>query len=250
MKTPLILLAGCFAVLVSNASSDDMTPRQIIQAAMDNWRGATSYSEMTMTIQRPDWSRSMSMQAWTEGDKKSLVRVTSPKKDAGNATLINDKNLWSFAPRINRVVKIPSSMMSQSWMGSDFSNKDISRSTEILDDYDHQLTDTATIDGHTVYTITAIPHENAPVAWGRQVIKIRDDFVLLEEQFWDQDGQLVKVMQAREIAMMDGRNVAKVMRMYQVATPEKWTEVTNDLVDFDVSLPANVFTLSNLRNPR
>ena len=243
------------AILVSMSSftpaqSQELTGRQIIKGAMDNWRGTSSYSEMTMTIKRPTWTRSMSMRAWTEGDKKSLVRVTKPIKDSGNATLADGKQLWSFSPKINRVIKIPSSMMSQSWMGSDFSNKDISRSTEILDDYEHTLSGTEQIDGHTVYTVTSIPHEDAPVVWGKQILKIRDDFVMLEEQYWDQDGELVKIMQVSEVAEMDGRFIGKTLRMYEVETPEEWTEMTNHMVDFDVEIPANLFTLSNLRNPR
>lgn len=236
-----------------DVESDDDThvdARAIIKGAMDNWRGVNSYSEMTMTIQRPDWSRSMSMRAWTEGDKKSLVRVTRPKRDAGNASLIDDKNMWSFAPKINRVIKVPSSMMNQSWMGSDFSNKDISRSTEILDSYQHTLGKIEQIDGHTVYTIIAVPYEDAPVVWGREVLVIRDDYVMLEQQFWDQDDELVKIMKITEIVEMDGRNIGKTLRMYEIETPEQWTEVVNHVVDFDVDLPPGIFTLSNLRNPR
>jgi len=224
--------------------------RAIIKGAMDNWRGVSSYSEMTMTIKRPDWTRSLSMRAWTEGEKKSLVRVTKPKRDAGNASLIDDKNMWSFAPKINRVIKVPSSMMNQSWMGSDFSNKDISRSTEILDSYQHTLTATEQQAQHTVYTITSIPYEDAPIVWGKEVLKIRDDFVLLEQQYWDQDGMLVKLMKITEVVEMDGRNIGKTLRMYEVDTPDEWTEVTNHLVDFDVALSPGIFTLSNLRNPR
>jgi len=224
--------------------------RELVQAAMDHWRGLNSYSEMTMTIHRTDWERSMSMRAWSEGDKLSLVRVTEPKKDAGNGTLLKDNDMWSYSPKINRIIKIPSSMMSQGWMGSDFSNKDISKSTDILDQYDHTLSDQAQEDGHTVYTIEAIPHEDAATVWGKEVLKIRDDFVLLEEQFWDQDGVLIKVMRARDIAEMGGRSVARVLRMGKLETPDEWTEMTVSSIEFDLELPAGVFTLSNLRNPR
>ena len=227
-----------------------LTATDIVKGAMDNWRGISSYSEMTMTIHRPEWERSMTMRAWTEGEKESLVRVTKPKKDMGNATLIKDKDMWSYAPKVNRVIKVPSSMMNQSWMGSDFSNKDISRSTEILEEYEHSLTATEQQDSHTVYTVTSIPHEDAPVVWGKEVLVVRDDYVLLEHQFWGQDGDLVKVMKTSEVAEMGGRSIAKVMRMYKIDTPDDWTEVVNHHVEFDVDLSASTFTLSNLRNPR
>ena len=224
--------------------------RQLVKAAMEHWRGTNSYSEMTMTIHRPDWQRSISMRAWSDGDKLSLARVTEPKKDAGNGTLLKDNDMWTFSPKINRIIKIPSSMMSQGWMGSDFSNKDISKSTDILDQYDHSLTATTREDGHTVYTIEAIPHEDAAIVWGKEILKIRDDFVMLEEQYWDQDGELVKVMKAHDVVEMGGRQVASVMRMGKLETPEEWTEMTVTEIEFNVELPAGVFTLSNLRNPR
>ena len=224
--------------------------RELVRSAMEHWRGTNSYSEMTMTIHRLDWERSMSMRGWSEGDKLSLVRVTEPKKDAGNGTLLNDKDMWSYSPKINRIIKIPSSMMSQGWMGSDFSNKDISRSTEILEQYTHRLIDQSVEGEFTVYTVEAIPHEDAAIVWGREVLRIRDDFVLLEQQYWDQDGILIKVMKASEITEMGGRSVARTMRMGKLDTPDEWTEMMISSIEFDLDLPNGIFTLSSLRNPR
>ena len=228
----------------------ELEPGELIQKAMDHWRGTSSYSHMSMTIHRPDWERSMSMRSWTKGEKTSLVRVTEPKKDAGNGTLLKDNNMWTFAPKVNRIIKVPSSMMSQSWMGSDFSNKDISKSTDIIDQYDHTLLETREQDGHTVYVIESIPHEEAAVVWGKEVLTIRDDYVLLEQQFWDQDGVLVKTIKALEIRELGGRTVASRIRMGKVDTPDEWTEMAVREIEFDVSHPDSLFTLSNLRNPR
>lgn len=239
------------ALLPALASADaSLTARDIIRKAMDHYRGQTSYSEMTMVIQRRDWQRSMTMRGWSEGDKKTLVRVIEPKKDAGNGTLSVDGNMWTYTPKINRVIKVPSSMMNQNWMGSDFSNRDISKDTAIIDDYDHTLLDTGEQDGHAVWTIQSIPHEDAAVVWGREVLRIRDDWVLLEQQFWDQDGELVKTLRAHRISEMGGRTLASVLRMARVDTPDEWTEVRTTAVEFDLALPDNLFTLSSLRNPR
>ncbi|TVZ38849.1 outer membrane lipoprotein-sorting protein [Alteromonadaceae bacterium 2753L.S.0a.02] len=224
--------------------------REILEHAMDQWRGLSSVSEMTMTITREDWQRSMSMKAWTKGDKQSLVRVTAPKKDAGNGTLLLDNDMWSYTPKINRVIKIPSSMMSQSWMGSDFTNKDISKSTDVLDQYSHRLLETLEKEGHTLYWLEAVPHEDAAVVWGKELYLIRDDFVMLEQQFWDQDNVLVKTLKTLEIKQMGGRVVASKMRMGELENPKEWTEMETHHIEFDAELPANLFTLSNLRNPR
>jgi outer membrane lipoprotein-sorting protein len=245
-RTAIFLVALC----ASAALGQEFTATDIIRKAMDHYRGLTSYAELTMTIHRPDWERSMTMQAWTEGEKRTLVRVIEPKKDAGSGTLSVDGNMWTYAPNINRVIKIPSSMMSQSWMGSDFSNKDVSKDTVIIDQYDHTLLEQYEQDGHQVYVIQSIPHEEAAVVWGKEILRIRDDWVLLEQQFWDQEGVLVKTLKALEIAPMGGRNVATVMRMVNQDKPEEWTQLQTLEIVFDLDLPAGQFTLSNLRNPR
>ena len=224
--------------------------RDIIQASIDLWRGTSSVSEMTMTIHRPDWERSMSLRAWTQGEDNSLVRVTAPAADVGNATLMLDQEMWNFSPKINRVIKIPSSLMGQSWMGSDFTNKDVARADEIVDEYDHRMLEITEIDGRTVYRIESIPHESAAVVWGRQVIEIRDDHVMLKEDFYDQDDLLVKTLVTLEIDEMDGRMVAKRQRMSKREEPENWTEIEVHKAEYDVELPAALFTLANLRNPR
>ena len=249
----LVLLPLVLTGLPASSPADEVDnpePRELIRAAMEHWRGITSYSEMTMVIHRSDWERSFSMQAWTEGDKLSLVRVTEPKRDAGNGTLVKDQSMWTFSPRINRILKVPSSMMNQSWMGSDFSNKDISKSTDIIDQYDHRLLKTEEIDGHLLYTIESIPHEEAAVVWGKEIAVIRDDFVLLRQEFWDQDGILVKQMEATELKRMDDRVIASRMRMRKIENPGEWTEMAVDAIDFDIDIADNLFTLSNLRNPR
>ena len=237
-------------IFLSPSMAQEPDAAQLIRDAMDHWRGLTSYSDMTMTIHRPDWERSMTMRSWSKGDKLSLVRVVEPKKDAGNGTLTNDNNMWTYTPRINRIIKVPSSMMSQSWMGSDFSNKDISKSTDIIDQYDHELVGVEERDGHVYYTVSSVPHEDAAVVWGKEVLTVRDDYVLIEQQFWDQDDVLVKSMKTLEVEEMGGRAVARVMRMAKVDAPGEWTQLTSNSIEFDLDLPASLFTLSNLRNPR
>jgi len=241
----LFLLSSC-----AFADTGDRDATQIVRDAIDHWRGLSSHGEMTMTIHRPDWERTMSMESWSEGEKLSLVRVTAPRKDRGNGTLIDDNRMWTFSPKVNRVIKVPSSMMNQSWMGSDFSNKDISRTDDIVLQYDHTLLSETEQDGITVYEIQSIPHEDAAVVWGREVLKIRSDNVMLEQRFYDQDDVLVKTLITLEVKEMGGRAVAAQQRMAKEDSPDEWTEIVTNFVEFDVELGDNVFTLSNLRNPR
>ncbi len=222
----------------------------IVREAVNHWRGVASVSVMTMVIHRPAWQRSMTMRAWTKGEEKSLVRILEPAKDRGNGTLTDDNNMWSYSPKINRVIKVPSSMMGQSWMGSDFSNKDIARADDIIDEYDHAILGVEESDEITIYEIESIPHEDAAVVWGREVLKIRSDHVVVTHQFYDQDGELVKQLTSLEIGEMGGRTIAIRQRMAKIATPDEWTEIQVDSVEYDVELRDGLFTLSNLRNPR
>jgi len=246
-STVLITVLLCLTAAADTGSRD---AKDIVRDALNHWRGTSSQGAMTMTIHRPDWERSMSMESWTQGEKRSLVRVTAPRKDRGNGTLMDGNNMWSFSPKINRVIKVPSSMMSQSWMGSDFSNKDISRADDIVEQYDHTLISESQVDGHVAYEIQSVPHEDAAVVWGKEVLVVRSDNVLIEHRFYDQDGELVKALRTLEIGEMGGRTVAVQQRMEKVDAPDEWTEIIVDFVDFDVELSDNIFTLSNLRNPR
>ncbi len=249
MKRRYLLAIMLLAIPVF-AATEERDAKAIVRDAIDHWRGLSSYTEITMVIHRPDWERSMTMRAWTKGQDKSLVRVVEPKKDRGNGTLMDKKNMWSFSPRINRVIKIPSSMMGQSWMGSDFSNKDIARADDIVDEYEHKILSADVIDGITIYEIESIPYEDAAVVWGREVLRIREDHVVLEQSFFDQDGEIVKSLVTMEVAEMGGRTIAKRQRMNKVEKPDEWTEISVNVVDYEVELRDSLFTLSNLRNPR
>ena len=138
-------------------------------------------------------------------------------------------------------------MMSQGWAGSDFSYNDLARSDSLLQHYELAIVLEQNEDDHTVYTIEAIPKENAPVVWGKEVLKVRDDYVLLEHAFYDQDLELVKWIETQDIATFDGRPIPKTLRMKNADDEEKWTEIEHTHVEFDVELDDNKFTLFSLR---
>ncbi len=254
MKTIKIEVRASLTVLLlilcAGTSAEEPDAETIVRESINHWRGLSSKTEMTMVIHRPDWERSMTMNAWTKGEDKSLVRVLEPKKDRGNGTLTIKKAMWSFAPRVNRVIKIPSSMMGQSWMGSDFSNKDIARADDILDDYDYTLLAVETLDDVAVYEIAAIPHDDAAIVWGKEVLKISAEHVVLSHSFYDQDGELVKTLATLEVVEMGGRTIAKRQRIGDIDTPDEWTEIRIGSVEYGLELSDSLFTQSNLRNPR
>ena len=222
----------------------------LVRAAINYWRDVSSYSVVDMTIHRPDWQRTMTLRVWTRGEKETLVRVMAPAKDAGNGTLLVKNKMWTFSPKINRVIRIPSSMMYQSWMGSDFSNNDVARADDLIYLYTHKLIGTETREGRKVFVVESIPFDRAPVVWGKEVIKIRDDYVMLEHAFYDQDMVLVKKMVSLEVKEMGGKEIATLERMQKMDKPDEWTQILVREARFGINIPATTFTLSNLRNPR
>jgi len=223
---------------------------QIVRDAFNHYRGLASHARMRMTIHRPEWERTQEIEAWTRGETDAVIIVTAPARDRGNGTLKRGRQMWTYNPRVNRVIKLPPSLMSQAWMGSDFTNNDVARSDTILVDYTHELVDERTVDGHTVYTIRLTPKPGAPVVWGFEEIEIRDDHIMLEERFYDQDGNLVKRLVASDITELGGRRLPRVMTMYPVNEDDRFTRIEYLELTFYESLPDRYFTEAFLRNPR
>ena len=247
LRLSFLCLALLLVAVQAGAAPD---PTALIKAALHQWRGDRSYTELTMLIHRPDWQRHSSLVGWTRGKADSLVRFTAPAGDAGNATLKRGPALWLYNPKLSQVIKLPFSMMAQGWAGSDFSYNDLSKTDQIVTDYTHNLDTVDENDGHKVYTVTCTPKPTAPVVWGKIVVQTRDDNVLLAETWFDQDMQPVRRLKTLEIAPLDGRSYPVRMRMEVFDKPDQWTEITTTGGRFDLDLPEYLFTLSNLRNPR
>ena len=246
----LVLLAATALTGAAAAETPSPDPDALLRAAFDNWRAKSSETDMSMTVHRPDWERSMEMKTWTEGDDDALVRFTAPAKDAGNATLKKGEETWVFNPKLNQVIKLPASMLSQSWMGSDFSYNDLSKANDILTKYTHKLTGSKKDGEHRIYSIEAIPKPGAPVVWGKLTVRVRDDGVMLGETYFDQDMKPVRVMTTEKVSRVGGRDYPVVMTMRPQGEDGKWTQIETKSATFDASLPGYLFTLSNLQNPR
>jgi outer membrane lipoprotein-sorting protein len=249
-RVTLAMAALALATAATPPTAADLSADVILQRAYDNYRSTGSQSDVAMTVHRPAWERRMEMRSWTRGGDDALVRFTAPAKDAGNATLKLSHDTWVYNPKLNQVIKLPASMMTQSWMGSDFSYDDLAKSEDIIADYTHRLVATASANGHTVWTIEATPKPNAPVVWGKVTLQIRDDDVLMSETFFDQDMKPARRMTADAIATLGGRPYPVSMTMRPLDEPGQWTRVDTRRASFDVSQPGYLFTLSNLQNPR
>jgi len=222
----------------------------LVMKSFNYMRGKASISTVDMTIHRSDWERVVTIQAWTRGEKESLFRITAPPKDKDNGTLKKGREMWTFNPKVNRTIKLPPSMMSQSWMGSDFSNNDLAKSDSLVYDYDHTITGEEIVDGHTIYSITSMPKPDAPVIWGMLKLKIRDDYIMLEEAFFDEDLELVKAMQTFDIQPVEGKLYPRAWKMRDADEPDRYTLLEYRHLEFLEHLPDRLFTLSALKTRR
>lgn len=227
-----------------------MTAAEIVETSFDYTRGKASVSTVVMTIHRPGWQREMVMDAWTLGQTESLIRILAPAKDKGNGTLKKSAEMWTYNPKVNRTIKLPPSMMSQAWMGSDFSNNDLAKSDSLLHDYVHTLKATQKINGHIEYLIESMPKTEAPVVWGMQRLRIRDDYILLSQSFFDEDLTLVKTMTCHDIRQLGGRLYPSRWRMQRSDVEGEYTELIYRQLTFKETLPATFFTLSSLKTRR
>jgi hypothetical protein len=231
-----------------HAGEAEISATELVTRAIDQTRGLSSYAEFSMIVHRPDWERTSSLKSWTRGRGDALIRFVAPAKDAGNATLKLGNKMWTFTPKLNRTIRLPYSLMSQSWGGSDFSYTDLSRSDSWLSDYELSIASVEVVDGHKVYTLEAIPHDDAPVVWGKEELVLRDDYVILKHTFYDQGLEPLKSLNTLEIGERDGRMMATRMRMVKLETPEKYTELSWGTADFDVELDDQMFTLFYLKS--
>lgn len=241
--TPLTLIAA------------ELTAKDIIKKVDQLLRGDSAHSIMEMTIINPRWQRTLKMESWEQGRKKTLVRILSPKKEEGVGSLKIDYQMWNYLPRVERVIKIPPSMMMSSWMGSDFTNDDLVKESSIVEDYSHELTGIVDLGGEKAYRVEAIPNPGAAVVWGKLVFFVREaDYVPLRQEYFSESGELVRYLDFSEIRKMSGRTLPTLWEMVPVdiagdmaEKKEKKTIVRLVEIEFDLPIDEVIFSLRNLK---
>lgn len=241
--TLLLLLMGGWA-MAQNAT-------EIIKKAEDKLRGANSKGVMTMSIVRPTWTRDISMKSWSRGTDYSMIYITAPARDEGTVFLKKDKEIYNWVPSIERTVKLPPSMMMQSWMGSDFTNDDLVQESSIVTDYTHKLDGEATIDGRPCWKIILTPKPDAAVVWGRIITYIsKEEYLQLRTEFYDEEGELVNVMEGKDIRNLGGRILPAKLVMTPADEEGHQTIITYQDLEFDVDIPEGFFTTQNMKRLR
>ena len=246
MKKILIVLS--IFISISNSKADNISPEKILNNVDDLYRSNASHSILTLSVTTVNWQRTLTLEQWSKGEDKSLIKVLKPKKEKGLATLRVDKNVWNFLPKVKRVVKIPSSMMSSSWMGSHFTNDDLIKQSRMAEDYTFSITFEGMKDGKEIIEVTCLPNKEAAVVWGKvEVVVYADDYLPLRMIYYDEDLLLSRTLEFTNIEMMDGKMIPTMMNMIPTDEPGESTTVKWEEVKFDVTIDDDFFSLRKLQ---
>ena len=242
----------CIAVLTLSPLTfyGQETATEIIQRSLDVVNGNSNTATIRMTIVRPSWQREMELTSWALGTEYSLILIESPARDKGTAFLKREDELWNWQPSIERTVKLPPSMMLQSWMGSDFTNDDLVKQTSLLEDYTSAVTGSESIEGYDCHIIELIPNPDAPVVWGKVVSWIdKQHYMTLKNVFYDEDGYIVNTMHGKNVKTFDGKHIPSVMEVIPEEAPDQKTVIEYLSLEFDVDLDLSFFSIRNMKNP-
>jgi len=249
LSISIISISALFAFTVSTSAQD---AKAIVKKADDKMQGETSsVAVMSMIIKRPTYERNLAFKAWTKGTKYSMTLVTEPVQEKGQTFLKRDREMWNWNPRISRMIKLPPSMMSQGWMGSDFTNDDALKKSSIVDDYKHTMIGEETIDDQVCHHIELIPTEEAAVVWGKVIMWIsKDEFIQMKIEYYDEDEFLVKTELAHNITTMGGRVIPSQMEIIPADKPNQRTIVNIESIEFNVPIEDSFFSQQSMKRIR
>ncbi len=244
MKISMVLVLVILISVVGKAQDI----KEIIRKSDEKFRGNSSTGSFSMTIERPTWSRTISMKSWALGTEYSLIYVTAPAKEKGQVFLKRQNEMWNWVPSIERLIKIPPSMMMQSWMGSDFTNDDLVRESSIVKDYTHKLIGEEILANYPCYKVELIPLENAPVVWGKVLMWVsKNDYLWLKAEFYDEDGKLVSTEVLSDVKKMDDRVIPCRMEMIPADKEGQKTIMIFENTKFNVPLKEDFFSIQNMK---
>ena len=246
MKKVFLILG--IIISISNSHADILSAEKILDNVDDLYRSNASHGILTLSVTTVNWQRTLTLEQWSKGEDKSLIKILKPKKEKGLATLRVDKNMWNYMPKVKRVVKIPSSMMSSSWMGSHFTNDDLVKQSRMAEDYTFSITFEGMKDDKEIIEVTCLPNKEAAVVWGKvEVVVYADDYLPLRMIYYDEDLLLSRSLEFTNIEMMDGKIIPTMMSMIPTNEPGESTTVKWEEIQFDVTIDDEFFSLRKLQ---
>ncbi len=235
-------------LLVISSFIIGQTATEIVKKSNDNNFGLTSQGVSKMTVVRPDWSREVEMKSWSKGTDYYLIYITSPARDKGQVFLKRKQELWNWMPTIGRMIKLPPSMMMQSWMGSDFTNDDLLKQSSLVKDYVHTIIAEETIDNHKTWEIEFIPKPDAPVVWGKITMWItKTHYLQIKVKYFDETLELVNTMIGSKIKNVGNRMLPTKMEMIPADKPGNKTILEYSSIIFDKPISDRFFSQQNMK---
>ncbi len=251
LNIPALISLILFGLILLPIMVQAQNAKEIIETMDKKWRGDYVTQEMTMTIVRPTWQRSISMKSWGRGVDYSMIYVTAPAKERGLIFMKRKKEMWNWLPSIDRMIKLPPSMMMQSWMGSDFSNDDLIRESSVVRDYEHSIVGEDELLGRLCYKIQLIPKQDAAVVWGKLYLWItKEDYLQLKIEFYDEDEFIVSTQILSDIREMGGRSIPCHMEMIPADEEGKKTVIEIESADYDTEIKESFFSQQNMKRIR
>jgi outer membrane lipoprotein-sorting protein len=241
-----LLIPGLFTHL----SAQPESAREIVRRADEKFNGEKSgYSVMSMTVVRPSWQRTIEFKSWTLEEKFALTLITAPAREKGQSFLKRGTEMWSWNPTISRLIKLPPSMMSQGWMGSDYTNDDILRESSVVSDYSHTLLGEEVTEGYPCFRIGMEAREESDVLWSRQVWWVdKKEYIVLKAELYDEDGELVRTEKASELKMMDGRMLPSRIELLPAEHSGNKTILEIREMKFNIPLQESFFSQQNMKS--
>ena len=249
MGVPALLLALALAFGTS-AAAEEPSAREILDRVESLLWGKTVQGEYEMTITTPRWQRTLALRAWMDRPKRSFIRILAPAKEKGIGSLRIGAEMWNYLPNVERTIKIPPSMMLQPWMGSDFTNDDLVKSSSLIDDYTQRILREESASGASAYVLELIPKPDAAVVWGKILYWVRkNDLIPLKEEFYSERGELVRTMTFSEVRPVGGRAIPTKWQIRPSDKPGNSTTIRVESAVYDRPIDAEVFTQRNLQKP-
>ncbi|MFN4112143.1 MAG: outer membrane lipoprotein-sorting protein [Ignavibacteria bacterium] len=240
-------LTGIVFLTIFSNTLKSQSAYEIIQKAQDLLYAKSSYIEMTMTIIKPNWQRKIGMKIWALEPDYAMIYITEPARDKGTVTLKRKNEIWNYLPSIQKIIKIPPSMMNQSWMGSDFSNDDLIRASSYVDDYSHKLIGEEKLSNYDCYKIESIPKPTAGIVWSKVISYItKNSYMQLKSEFYDEDGKLIKIFNGNEIKNIGGKTIPTKCEMIPLEKPDNKTILEYKKIEWNIKISESFFSQQNM----
>ncbi len=227
------------------------TAYDIVKKSDDKIRGVSSYAKIKIKAIRPSWSKEIIVKAWEKNKYYSVTLVVSPPKEKGIVFLMRKKEVWNYMPSIERTIKLPPSMMTQGWMGTDLTNDDMIKQSSILVDYTHKIVAEEKLNGMDTWKILLIPKKNAAVVWGKIILWIdKVNYNQIKGEYYDEDDFLINTITTSNFKNYDGRILPSHYEFIPEDKPGNKTVADYLEWKFGIKIPDKYFTTNYMKRLR